>query len=237
MHGKTYNLLKHYPIIVCAAYAFYPLCYFAGGLLGFAFTMYNPLAAFMSFTLIAFSLTAAAFALKINVSKWSVTASVIILPLWLFTCFCFILDSLEIAAALMLVNCSAAIATFIKHAKPKIAKILSGIVSALLLVVLAFVVLIASVFKDFGRNTVVESIASPDNKYTAQVIDNDQGALGGNTYVVVKNNRNRLKLFFGEFRQEPITVYKGSWGEYRGKEIKWKDEQTLVFGGNEYPVP
>ena len=49
---------------------------------------------------------------------------------------------------------------------------------------------------NLSSNTVVKTVKSPDCSYYAEVIDNDQGALGGATYVNIYENK---VYFFGFF--------------------------------------
>ena len=79
-----------------------------------------------------------------------------------------------------------------KKARP-ILLILLLILSVLIVFLVCILGPFVAVFKDFGKKTVVQTIPSPSGKYYAQVIDDDQGALGGNTIVEVckKSNPNR----------------------------------------------
>lgn len=89
--------------------------------------------------------------------------------------------------------------------------------------------------KDFGKVTVVKTILSPDQKHEAQLIDIDQGALGGATEIqVVKHRKNRNCLFYDE--KPPMELYSTGWGAADNLNIEWKDENTLLINGAEYPI-
>lgn len=90
-------------------------------------------------------------------------------------------------------------------------------------------------FQDFGVNIVVKSAVSPQKTYTAEVINNDQGALGGNTLVSVREEK-KIDLLICEFSKVPICVYMGEWGEFDQMKISWKDEETLLINQKEYKI-
>lgn len=83
------------------------------------------------------------------------------------------------------------------------------------------------VFLGITCNTVVQSVPSLQNTYVAEVIDSNQGALGGDTLVEVRKNVSANVLFF-TVKSHPVRVYEGEWGEFETMEIVWLDENTLL---------
>ena len=81
----------------------------------------------------------------------------------------------------------------------------------------------------------VKTVESPAGAYCAQVIDSDQGAMGGNTHVEV-TEKSRLDLILFRIEKEPERVYSGEYGEYETMEIYWKDDACLVINGVEYEM-
>ena len=69
----------------------------------------------------------------------------------------------------------------------------------------------------------------------AQVIDSDQGALGGNTIVDV-DEKGSFNLLLFRIEKKPQRVYLGEWGEYEGMQIHWKDDDCLVINSVEYEL-
>lgn len=111
------------------------------------------------------------------------------------------------------------------------ASVLSGILIFPAVALTPFSVLM----QDFGRTTVVKTVLSPDQKYEAQLIEIDEGALGGSTEVqVVRYRKNKNCLFYIE--KEPIEVYSTGWGVADSLTIEWKDEDTLLVNGIHYPI-
>lgn len=84
-----------------------------------------------------------------------------------------------------------------------------------------------------GEDTVVRRLPSPDASSWAEIIDNDQGGLGGNTFVeVCPRGLN------GEYGVRVARrIYEGNWGEFHDMALSWKDETCLEINGKEYPIP
>lgn len=87
-----------------------------------------------------------------------------------------------------------------------------------------------------GRNLVVQTLPSPGGTYYAEVIDSDQGALGGDTIVEVHEPQKRVNLLLIELRKDPQRVYWGDWGEFKTMKLYWESEQVLVINGKPYEL-
>lgn len=90
-------------------------------------------------------------------------------------------------------------------------------------------------FGNIGVNTVVKSIKSPNGLYYAEVIDSDQGALGGDTLVYVYKNKEINALVF-KICEQPQRAYYGEWGEFENMDIYWKNDSCLVINSVEYEI-
>lgn len=99
-----------------------------------------------------------------------------------------------------------------------------------LMMCLPFLLFLLSL-RGISENTVVMTQESPEGTYFVQVIDSDQGALGGATLVEVYENRK----IFGRYKKVE-RVYMGEWGEWQTMNIYWKDEHCLVINDREYRV-
>lgn len=100
----------------------------------------------------------------------------------------------------------------------------------LFLLLLPFLLFVLSL-RGMISETVVMTVESPDGTYFAQVIDSNQGALGGATIVDVYKNQS----FLGKHKKVD-RVYIGQWGEYRDMILYWKSEHCLVINGIEYHI-
>lgn len=81
----------------------------------------------------------------------------------------------------------------------------------------------------------MKTVESPSGKYYAQVIDSDQGALGGDTLVDVYQDCEKTALIF-KVDKKPQRVYSGDWGEFENMQIDWKDDNCLVINSVEYEI-
>ena len=82
---------------------------------------------------------------------------------------------------------------------------------------------------------VEKHIVSPGRTYYAEVVNVDQGALGGETVVCVHRSKG-INLFFLSFNKIPQTLYVGEWGEYKTMQIEWENEKCLVIDSEEYNI-
>lgn len=123
----------------------------------------------------------------------------------------------------------------VKHVKPLALKILSPSLSALMVLPIGYILFFALLIGNFGNETVIKTIESPGGTYCAQVIDSNQGALGGNTNVEVQETWKIDALLF-KVQKQPRRVYSGDWMEYETMDIYWKDDGCLVINSVEYPI-
>lgn len=116
--------------------------------------------------------------------------------------------------------------------KSKVLSVVSSGFICLIAVVLSFFAVSSSYL--FTKR-VEKFILSPDRTYYAEVVNIDQGALGGDTVVYVHRSRV-TNLFFLSFNKIPQKVYIGEWGEYKTMLIEWKNENCLVIDSKEYDI-
>lgn len=119
-----------------------------------------------------------------------------------------------------------------KFGKPLPLKISALVTSTLLIIIIGLFGFFALVFEK-NLNTVVKTVESPTGKYYAEVINNDQGALGGYTFVEVQEKRELNATVF-KIKKKPKRVYEGHWGAFKNMKIFWKDDNCLVIDSVEY---
>lgn len=161
--------------------------------------------------------------------------SAVILPLSLINGFLFLMASrnfLVTVSVLLSVVCSFIIT--LRHGKPLIFKILSFILTGLMLIPIVIAIALASILDGFNEDRVTLSLNSPNGKYCAMVISSDQGALGGCTYVDV--TEKEIDLLLLKLKKERQRVYEGDYGEHADLQIYWKDENCLVINSVEYEI-
>lgn len=82
-------------------------------------------------------------------------------------------------------------------------------------------------------DTVVQKSVSPQGNYVAEVIENSQGALGGETYVTVRGAKSLHFLLF-TVHPEANCVYQGDYGEAEVLDLQWNGEEILLIDGQPY---
>lgn len=86
-----------------------------------------------------------------------------------------------------------------------------------------------------GSTRILYKERSPGGRYTAIVSSIDQGALGGDTVVQVRDNQNSIHILLGQF-VDSTTIWTGGWGDHEGMALSWEDETTLQIHGINYRV-
>lgn len=140
---------------------------------------------------------------------------------------------LVIASVLFSAGCSCFLT--VKHGKPSALEIVVLVLSALMVLPIGFFSFIAWIFGNIGQNTIVQTVESPNGEYYAQVIDSDQGALGGDTLVDVYK-KSRINFILFKIEKKPQRVYFGDWGDFENMQIYWKDNGCLVINSVEYEI-
>lgn len=95
---------------------------------------------------------------------------------------------------------------------------------------------LTTLLSNFGHTEVLKTLVSPSETFEARVIDVDQGALGGNTLVDVRDCRFSLDMGFCVIRRRDRRVYTGPWGEGEKMKIAWRGDETLIVGGHAYQL-
>lgn len=86
-----------------------------------------------------------------------------------------------------------------------------------------------------GTTRTIAKEPSPGHRYTATLQSIDQGALGGDTVVEVKDHKNSIHILLGEFVSSQ-TLWTGPWGAHEETTLSWQDETTLLINDIAYTV-
>lgn len=157
-------------------------------------------------------------------------------PLLLLVAVFYILacSSIWVGASMFICVCCCCYLT-VRYVEALVFKIVSFLLTAFMALPIGFFILFVLIFGNIGQDTIVQSVESPDGTYYAEVIDNDQGALGGSTFVDLYENKGINAFVFRIFKT-PQRIYYGRWGEFENMEIYWKDENCLVINSAEYAI-
>lgn len=143
---------------------------------------------------------------------------------------------LWLAALLSLVWVGFSVVLLLKNGKSLGAKLSVLLPSGLLLLPILFCMLILPFVDTIGYRAAVRTVMSPDRNYRAEIIDIDQGALGGDTLVEVHDLRKQFDGVVFFFQKEPQLVYQGDWGEFKTMKLEWESEQVLRINGHPHEI-
>ena len=134
----------------------------------------------------------------------------------------------------LLCTCACCVSMILTGQDPsRVTSICAAVVLAIPVLILSFFSLM---FGSTGEGTVLRRVDAPSGTCYAQIIDDDQGVLGGGTKVAVYSARE-LDLGLLRISPKPQTVYYGNWGEGETMTLEWEDDRTLVIDGKAYSVP
>ena len=134
-----------------------------------------------------------------------------------------------LAALLSLVWVVFSAIIMIKNVRPLGAKIAVYLPSVLILLpTMLFMLFLPFAW---GYRMAVRTITSPERNYRAEVIDVNEGALGGATIVEVYDLRKQFDGIIFLFQKEPQVVYHGDWGDFKTMTLQWESEQVLLING------
>ena len=125
---------------------------------------------------------------------------------------------------------------FFACGRGKTVRIVLGILYSLLLLYVSFLMFLLLMFSDFGENTVVKAGISPNNTYLAEIINADQGAMGGSTIVNVTRQNRDINILIGKLKKDPKRIYTGRWGEFYDMTLRWETDETLYINAQRYSV-
>jgi hypothetical protein len=137
---------------------------------------------------------------------------------------------------------------FFAYVKAKVIRIGLGVVYSIIVIPVLLLSLLITFFSiiyylhphephpSFGSRTVIKSELSPNSAFLAEIIDVDEGALGGNTLVDVTPLNSDLNIFIGTLKKNPRRIYEGRWGEFRTMTLRWEGNKVLYINEKQYVV-
>lgn len=113
-------------------------------------------------------------------------------------------------------------------------RICAGIVTSIFTIGYSLIVLISIVLPEIGETTIVETLNSPQDNYCANIISYSEGALGGSTYVYVRNIKKDISFLTGTLRKDEQRIWRGSWNAI--PTLEWKDDHNILINNKNYDV-
>ena len=172
----------------------YPLGVALSSTMGYTFELFNDTAYASMIAIVAAYTVALSF--KAEKNSFSKVLAVVA-PISLITSVFFLLNVMSPWIVIIMAVCVGCCIylTWIS-VKPKVLKVISLLLVALLILPIGFLGFIALFFGGIGKDTVIQSVPSPSGKYYAELINSDQGALGGDTLVDVHHSKQIKALLF-----------------------------------------
>lgn len=201
-----------------------PVCFLIGESLDLKLVLHFPWILFLLLSVICGYLTVCVWKEEPSRLAW------LALPLSVMNCLftvVFLRQTASIPYVLTLL--AASVCIFLRCPRGIFGWIMKGIS----LLVLSLLLLVLPIFL-FGASmnytrTVIEA-ASPDGRYTARVEESDQGALGGDTLVYLRDESRTVELLIGQLIYERV-LYQGDWYEWQDMTLSWQDCVTLRING------
>lgn len=153
------------------------------------------------------------------------------------TLFCMMLSNSIAVALLCFLQAFLGAILMLQRQRTVTAKVSISILFSLGVLFLLMFGFLFFTFGQIGYSQTVTTALSPEGTYRAEVIEVDQGGLGGDTLVRVCHVPFHWDLCLVEAQRKPRTVYIGQWGEFESMTLSWQSEQTLLINGKPYTNP
>lgn len=230
------GLAKAAPFLLGGLFLLLPLCKIAAYGLNYTFRLNHPTAYGAGIAAAALLLAGALFLPGVSVGKPGRAAASFLPFLALLHGGALFSGAGTAGAAIAAVlTAFAAAAVFLRWKARAVLMAVMGCLAVLLFVLLALLIGLRGAFSGFSQDTVIRTLLSPDGLHTAEVIDRDQGALGGNTVVAVREARP-LSIGIGQFEKKPVVLYRGEWKDSETIDIAWQDNNTLQIDSEPYDL-
>ncbi|MBP3602613.1 MAG: hypothetical protein J6J79_00530 [Lachnospiraceae bacterium] len=206
---------------------------------GFTFELYYPLATYAVLVVLELVIFAGIKYYKVELGELTKIFTVVFLLVSVVSVGCYgtLLKKWDYSSVVFILLVatsviSAAVVMF--HELPgKVVKIAFAITTLVVGAVVWLFLFMSLFFGNIADAKVMYSRESPEGKYIAEVIDDDQGALGGYTIVQVKRKES-FSFFLGRIYKDPVFLCRKGWGKWDKIEFEWVDEDTLLIDGTEY---
>lgn len=213
-------------------HSFTPVCWGIARAIGWEFLVSSELPFFLGLTIVTLTVT-----VRLKWSKHPTALVAVLYPVSILNG----LICLWVTKSLMAIPCVAVCVvcchTLFRELAPRnIWRKLTAFLSGLLVTALILLSALTAFVGVMTRTTMVQQVDSPEGTYTAQLIDADYGATGGDTLVKVWDNARTLNLGLVRFAPHHQEIYRGNWGEFMDMTLSWQDENTLLINEKAYPI-
>ena len=232
------KLLSVLSCLLLALIAFTPVCSLACSIFGYKFTLVNPsVFAIAIFALTGITVLVSILYGEILENKIICIVMSVLTPLALINTGFYVRSCGTlwiIASVLICVGCGY---LTIRHGNPLTVRTGALVLTAGLLLPMAFICFVMSVANNTQNYDVLDTVYSPTGAYYAEIIDNDQGEKGGSKMVHIYPDKDiETPIFL--IRKNRIIIYeefyKASEADKVEVVIQWKDDYHLIINGKNY---
>ena len=121
----------------------------------------------------------------------------------------------------------------IRHGKPLSVRAGALVLTAALVLPVCLICVLLNAIGNAQVQHVVKSVDSPNGVYYAQIINSDQGDMGGDTIVKIYSCKE-LDAGFFKISKKPLVIYIGEEDEYKTMELEWINDERLLIDAKEY---
>ena len=241
MEAAMKKVISNTPIIFSLMFLFFPTIELIARLLHYNFTLYDYFITMGFITLLFSCATILMVIKKVVMNKINALITITTLPVSIIISGLYYLHNSKkyYAVFILIIVLFLCLNIIIVWGKKSLTlKIVYGVISLGALFLFYSITCIHDMY-DFGSTTVTQKLQSPAKTYIAEVFCYDEGALGGDSVVVVKEPLKdiNINLLVGElFKDTSKRVYSGRWGDHKDMIIEWKDEKTLIINGDKYSI-
>lgn len=224
------------PIVLCVMLIFVPFMELLGIITNTEFNLYNEIATVIVQTVLCVGAVIALFIIKPRYGKAGRFFVILLLPISLLNGLCFVKPEWGWSILFVLLLCGCSLAIYIRFSRDSVGKAVAAVVSVLVAIALAVLYVYNLVYTSFFSDiTVVNTIASPDESYVAEVVT-DASVLGDKTRVRIKPSEQCFGVLIGGFSDKAQVIYTGEDYEVDTVRISWINEKTVAVNGTEYEV-
>ena len=232
------KLLSVLSCLLLALIAFSPVCSLICTIFGYKFTLVNPgVFAVAIFALTGITLLVSILYGEILENKIICIVMSVLTPLALINTGFYVRScgTLWIIASVLI--CMGCGYLTIRHGNPLTVRTGALVLTAGLLLPMAFICFVMSVANNTQNYDVLDTVYSPTGAYYAEIIDNDQGEKGGSKMVHIYPDKDiETPIFL--IRKNRIIIYeefyKASEADKVEVVIQWKDDNHLIINGKNY---
>ena len=232
------KLLSVLSCLLLALIAFSPVCSLICTIFGYKFTLVNPgVFAVAIFALTGITLLVSILYGEILENKIICIVMSVLTPLALINTGFYVRScgTLWIIASVLI--CMGCGYLTIRHGNPLTVRTGALVLTAGLLLPMAFICFVMSVANNTQNYDVLDTVYSPTGAYYAEIIDNDQGEKGGSKMVHIYPDKDiETPIFL--IRKNRIIIYEEFYKASEADEvevvIQWKDDNHLIINGKNY---